>query len=404
MYNRIAFRNLSKNKLRSGLCFLMISGAIVSMIVFRGYILKTLDIIEVTVVNSQYGHIQIAKNSYWDMSAPEKKDALMTNYQDYIAEIVKNNPEIESISPRLSTYGLMSTEQISDSSQIIGVDVATEKNLDKGMQITEGRMLKPGSSAEVILGGLLAQRLMVKSGDNITVVTNTVDNIINAIDLKVVGIFSSGIEEVDKITSFINIEDLHKLLQLQAAEILRASVKIPDYNNTVRDKINTLLQKEGIKARGWRELAELFRKVELFYNGQTFIMFSILMFIVVLGILNTISMSLNERIGEIGTLRSFGQSRISLFFQLMWESVILSLIGIVLGVMVSSVLIEIINNANIRTDIPGSSQPVKIEIGFYWNVVIQASLIILAVVNLCSGFLVYKYVRKNIVESLRHNI
>lgn len=404
MYNTIAIRSLTKNKLRTSLCFLMISGAVVAMILFRGYILKTLDIIEVTVVNSQYGHIQIAKNTYWDLSAVQKKDALILDYEKISAEIIKNNPEIENVSPRLTTFGLMTTEQISDSSQIIGVDVSKEKNLEKGMRITEGRMLLPDASGEVIIGGLLAQRLKVKTGAEITVVANTADNIINAMDLKVVGIFSSGLEEVDRITSFVNISDMKNILQISAAEILRASVKQPDVNNVVRNRINDLFKNADIKARSWRELAELFRKVELFYNGQTVIMFSILMFIVVLGILNTISMSLNERIGEIGTLRSLGQSRISLFFQLMWESIILSLVGILLGVITSYVLIEVVNQANILADIPGSSMPMKIEIGFYWKVVSEASLIILAVVNACSAFLVAKFVRKNIVESLRHNI
>lgn len=382
----------------------MISGAIVAMILFRGYILKTLDLIELTVVNSQYGHIQVAKNQYWNLSAVQKIDALIPDYDKISAEIIANNPEVADVSPRLTAFGLLTTEQISDSSQLIGINISKEKNLEKGMRIIAGRMLQHNVKGEVIVGTLLAQRLKVSSGSELTVVSNTADNVINAMDLKVVGIFASGVEEVDRMTSFINISDLKNILQISAAEILRVSVTSPDFDNTVRDRINRSFEKSGLKARSWRELAELFRKVELFYQGQTLIMFSILMFIVLLGILNTISMSLNERVGEIGTLRSLGQSRISLFSQLMWESVILSLTGIIIGVVMSYILIQLINGAGITTDIPGSSLPVKIEIGFYWKVVLEVSLIILAVVSACSAFLVGKYVRKNIVESLRHNI
>lgn len=382
----------------------MISGAIVAMILFRGYILKTLDLIELTVVNSQYGHIQVAKNHYWNLSAVQKVEALIPEYEKISAEIIANNPEVEDVSPRLTAFGLLTTEQISDSSQLIGIDISREKNLEKGMRIIAGRMLQHNVKGEIILGTLLAQRLKVSSGSELTVVSNTADNVINAMDLKVVGIFASGVEEVDRMTSFINISDLQNILQISAAEILRVSVISPDFDNSVRDRINRSFEKSDLKARSWRELAELFRKVELFYQGQTLIMFSILLFIVLLGILNTISMSLNERVGEIGTLRSLGQSRISLFSQLMWESVILSLTGIIIGVATSYILIQLINSAGIMTDIPGSSLPVKIEIGFYWKVVLEVSLIILAVVNACSAFLVGKYVRKNIVESLRHNI
>lgn len=404
MYNIIALRNLVKNKLRTSLCLLMISGAIVAMIMFRGFILRTLDMIEVSVVNSQYGHIQVAKNSYWDLSALQKKQALILNYEKLSDEIKKNNPEVENISPRLTSFGLMSTEQISDSSQIIGVNISEEKNLEKGFRVNEGRFLISDVSGEVIIGSLLARRLKVKVGSDVTVIANTVDNIINAIDLKVVGIFSSGIEEIDRMTSFINISDMKSLLQISAAEVLRISLKKPDSGDLVLGRINNLIKVEDIKARGWRDLAELFRKVELFYNAQTVIMFSILMFIVILGILNTISMSLNERIGEIGTLRSLGQSRLSLFFQLIWESFLLSNIGVIVGVIVSYFLILAVNQANIMADIPGASLPIKIEIGFYWQVIIETAIIITIVVNLCSAFLIAKYVRKNIVEALRHNI
>lgn len=404
MYNTIAIRSLTKNKLRTGLCFLMISGAIVAMILFRGYILKTLEIIEMTSVSSQYGHIQIAKKNYWDVSAKTKKDSLIFDYEKLSAEIKKSIPNVTSISPRLSIFGLVTTEQVSDSSQIIGVDLSEETSLDKGMQVLEGRMLLPKANGEIIVGSLLAQHLKIKAGSDVTIVTNTVDNVINAMDLKVVGIFATGLEEIDRITSFIDIGDMKNIVQVSAAEILRVSIKQPNDGNLTRDQINNLIQVDGLMARGWRELSELFRKVELFYSGQTLIMFSILMFIVVLGILNTISMSLNERIGEIGTLRSLGQSRISLFFQLMWESVLLSLMGIAIGILVSYALIIFINQAGIYTDIPGASRPVRIMIGFYWSVVLQASGIILAVVNVCTAFLVVKYARKNIVEALRHNI
>jgi len=71
-----------------------------------------------------------------------------------------------------------------------------------------------------------------------------------------------------------------------------------------------------LRARSWRDLATLFRQVEKFYAVQNRLVEGILLALMFLGILNTISMTVVERTGEIGTLRSMGESSKDIVSQL----------------------------------------------------------------------------------------
>ena len=403
MYSRIAVRNLLKNKTRTMLSILMISGAMVAMIVFRGYVLKTLDIVKTVIVNGQYGHLQIGKKNYWDQSAVTRSESLISEPKD-LEKRLEAHPQVDFVSQRLTFFGLVSTENLSESGYFIGIDVAKEKHFSQGVHMLEGDILSATNKGSVIIGNILARRMRVKPGDDITIVSNTLDKVINAIDVKVAGIFTTGTEEFDRLSCFVHLEDAQKILQTGAAEHLRISLKSMDGLMQTRDDFNQEFDKENLKVKSWYELSDLFRKVEIFYNTQTGIMYFILMFIVGLGMMNTFSMSLTERVGEIGTLRALGQTRRSLFFQFIVESFYLCLVGLVIGLIASYVMITGINAAEIYTEIPGASIPVKIQIGFYWNVVISVCLIIAVVVHAFTVFLINRFIRMNIVEALRHNI
>ena len=94
-----------------------------------------------------------------------------------------------------------------------------------------------------------------------------------------------------------------------------------------------------------------------------------------LGILNTVSMTVVERTGEIGTLRALGESRKDIVSQFVLESVMLSLIGIICGILISAGCIRIVESVKIMTEMPGASTPFQIKIFFQWGSVLYASLL-----------------------------
>lgn len=398
----IAIRNLLKNRYRTIVSIAMIAGALIAVTIFRGYVLKTLETVQTMIVNGQFGHLQVAKKEYWNQTYKNKKETMMLNGPELI-EKLQAIPNVSIVSPRMKFYGLLSTEQISDSAMVIGIDSTREKNFSVGMSVLDGPEFKVGDK-KIMVGSSLAKRLRVKAGDEITLVTTTLDQVVNAMDLQVAGIFATGTEEFDSVAAFMDISDTQKVMNSSSVEVLKVSLSDIKALGTVEKQIKEIMDVQGLGTKTWYEVSDLFRKVESFYNTQTGMMFSILVFIVLLGITNTVSMSLNERIGEIGTLRALGQSRESLLGQFMIETVYLCVVALLIGTIVSFGFTEIVNAADIRTEIPGASIPVKIEIGFYWDVVLMFGMALFLIVNIFTAVLVSKFIRIKIVEALRHNI
>ncbi len=398
----IAIRNLLKNKYRTIVSIAMIAGALVAVTIFRGYVLKTLETVQTMIVNGQFGHLQVAKKEYWNQTYKNKKETMMLNGPELI-EKLQAIPNVSIVSPRMKFYGLLSTEQMSDSAMVIGIDSTREKNFSVGISVLDGLDFKVGDK-KIMIGISLAKRLRVKAGDEITLVTTTLDQVVNAMDLHVAGIFATGTEEFDSVAAFMDISDTQKVMNSSSVEVLKVSLSDVKSLDTVEKQIKEIMDIQGLGTKTWHEVSDLFRKVESFYNTQTGMMFCILVFIVLLGITNTVSMSLNERIGEIGTLRALGQSRESLLGQFLIETVYLCVVSLVVGTAVSFGFTEMVNAADIRTEIPGASIPVKIEIGFYWEVVLTFGMALFVIVNIFTAVLVSKFIRIKIVEALRHNI
>lgn len=398
----IAIRNLLKNKYRTFISLAMIAGALIAVTVFRGYVLKTLEFVQTTIVNGQFGHLQLAKEQYWSQVYTHKKETMISNFPD-LAEQIKILPNISNVSPRMKFYGLLSTESISDSAMVIGIDSQKEPDLSVGLTIIQGDVFKVGDR-KIMVGSSLAKRIRIKPGDDVTLVTTTLDQVVNAMDFQVGGVFATGTEEFDSIGVFIDIRDAQKLMNSEAVDVLKISIKSSSALESVQKDLYEKFGSVGMEARTWYQISSLFKKVESFYNTQTGLMFSILVFIVLLGITNTVSMSLNERIGEIGTLRALGQSQTSLLKQFMLESFYLCALALVVGAIASYSIIELINSAEITTEVPGASIPIKVQVGFYPEVVGWFSLALFCVVNFFTAILVYRFVRIKIVEALRYNI
>ena len=123
-----------------------------------------------------------------------------------------------------------------------------------------------------------------------------------------------------------------------------------------------------------------------------------------LGILNTVSMTIIERTGEIGTLRSLGESRKDIITQFLIESVFVSFIGIILGVIISKLGIEIVHAAKIVTDLPGASTPFQIIILFQWSSVFYASALAFSTALIATYVPALRSSKMNIVDALRKSI
>ena len=401
---KIAIRSIIRHRLRSILSIGMIAGAVCSIVLFHGLADFVLTGLKHIAAENQYGNMQIAKSTYWNPGKETHKER-MFNLKE-LEKIKNNHEEVNKISGRLSFFGLISNGDLSISGKLIGVDTQSEPKFTTSMRIMGGKFFETPDAKEGMIGQLLAKQMNVKTGDTITVLTNTVDGVMNAMDLTVSGIFSAGIDEIDAQVIYVPLKSAQTILDTDNVDIavLRFD-KLPQAESGVI-KINTELKEQSTNliARTWRELAVLFRQVSKFYLVQNRMIESILLALMFLGILNAVSMTVVERTGEIGTLRSFGESKTDIIAQFVLESLVLASIGTILGAISSWIIVQIIDVAKIETEMPGASVPFALKINFLFTSVLYASALAIVTAIIATYIPAKRAANMNIVEALRKNI
>ncbi len=401
---KIALRSITRHRLRSLLSIGMIAGAVSSIILFHGLSDFVLQSLKFIAAENQYGNMQIAKEKYWAPGKESKKER-MFNIAD-LNRLKETHPEITRVSGRLSFFGLVSNGDLSIGGKVIGVDVVGEPNFSKSMRTRAGKFFTESNAREVMVGELLAKQMNVKPGDSITILTNTVDGVMNAMDMTVSGIFSAGIDEIDAQIIYMPLAVAQTILDTPNVDIaVLKFTKLP-LAEANEKKINDDLRSENnsLKARSWRSLAVLFRQCEKFYGVQNHLIEGILLSLMFLGILNAVSMSVVERTGEIGTLRSFGEARSDIIGQFVLESLILTSIGSILGAISGWGIIQIITIVKIQTEMPGVSVPFTLHVNFLFSSVLYASCMAFATSIIATYIPAKRAAHMNIVDALRKNI
>ena len=82
-------------------------------------------------------------------------------------------------------------------------------------------------------------------------------------------------------------------------------------------------------------------------GGLTFVLITILIGIVIVGIMNTMWIAIRERTREIGTLRAIGMQRGAVLWMFLLESLMLGLLGTCLGALAGALIAGALNKAHI---------------------------------------------------------
>ena len=269
-----------------------------------------------------------------------------------------------------------------------------------GLNVEEGRRLGPNDERSVILGSNFggegnAFGKEIETGDFV---------IINEDRFRVVGI-------LEKKGSFI-FDNLVAMRDEQLEEIAGYGENVDLIAVKVRNKDDIERAKEDIeelmrRRRNVREGEEDFsvqtpestlENVNNILNGiQIFIVIiaSISIFIGAIGIVNTMTASVTERVKDIGIMKAIGAENKDIFFQFLIEAGLLGFVGGLIGVILGT-SIGYLGTSGINSFIGSSSRP---NINFF---LIAFSLLGSFLIGAISGIVpALKAARQNPVDALR---
>ena len=402
---KIALRNVLRNRRRTILNLTMIGGGYAAIVLFQGFAASMLADLKDAAINNQYGHIQVAKNNFWEQQSTDApKDRAIDNPVELI-EKLKKIPGVEYASGRITFYGLLSSGDQTISAQFVGYDPVVEKRMSRALRIIDGKTFaQTDLSTNPVLGGKgIVKMINAKVGQDLTILSHTFDGVINAIDVKLEGIFLTTMVEIDDTTIYVPLATAQKLLDTSSVDKVVVLVDEDDKLKKVKKVANTI-NPEIYRAKEWMELATLFSQVEDFYSVQNMVIETIILLLVLLSISNTVGMSIFERTGEIGTLRALGDRSQQIIKSFCLEGLILGIIGSLFGVVLAAVLSYIINVLAIPIVVPGASVPIPVIIVFLPKAYFLSGVLLVITTITATYVPSAKIAGMNIVDALRHNI
>ncbi|MCG9731635.1 FtsX-like permease family protein [Shewanella sp. Isolate13] len=285
--------------------------------------------------------LQINQQGYLD--EPELRKRILDS-SDLVARLEQEFPELDVI-PRSNGFLLAASEQRSVGILVNGV-VPDKERLASiiPQQITFGHYLEGGDNNQVILGERLAKNLQVTVGDELTVMGSTMQGGFAAGVLSVVGIFSTGINELDRTTSQVSLATFQRLFEMPN-QVSLLSINAPSmsqvsfYQQQLQTQLPTYLQTgEQLTVHDWQQLNPGIKQGIEADLSSAVIMYAVLVLLVILGVMNTQLMAVLERTKEFGIMLAIGSKPSRLFTQVLVETFMMGIIGMLLGALLGGVV------------------------------------------------------------------
>ncbi|MCW9033746.1 MAG: FtsX-like permease family protein [Rhodospirillales bacterium] len=404
-----AWRNVLRNKRRTTIAAGTIAMGAIALLAAAGYVNATFTGLRETTIKGGVGHFQIGAIGQFD-GYQETPMELALPAHDAEA-VTKKASEIDDV--RFSMKRVLFEGLISNGDRTViflgrGVEPGKEKKLSRNFApIIAGRSLpkikkdKAVDLNKVILGKDLARNLGVKPGDFVTLLTTTVHGSLNAIDLTVSGLYTTGIPEQDERFLMVPLPIAQSLLGTDKVSRVVVVLDKTEVTNTILSNLQKDFPK--LEMKDWLSLAPFYQKVVTLYQSIFTVMGAIVVLVVLLSTTNTMLMSIMERAREIGTIRAFGISRIRLKLNFLIEGGIIGLIGASTGAVMAYGSAQVVNQVGILMP-PPPGMNVEIPLLFMIDGSYFAGVIsLLIIVGSISAWYPSRHaVRQKIVDALDH--
>ena len=345
MLLQIAWRNIWRNKTRSFvvICSIIIGlWAGVFMLAFSwGLYKNNID----DTVYKQLSHIQIHHPSF----KVENESKYTISNTDEIIHKLQSNENIVSVSSRVITTGMITSPTTASGVKIYGITPSSEETqIGLNENVRQGAYFESGKENEILIGEKLAKKLKIKVKSKVVLTFTDVENEIVSAAFRVGSLYRSKNISLDEVNVYVQKNQLGKLLELEATESNEIAILLKNEAqlDSVKAYSASLISKG--KVEDWKELSPELGMVIESFNMYTYIITGIILLALTFGIVNTMLMSVLERVRELGMLMAIGLNKRKIFIMIMLETLYLTLIGCPIGLLVGWLSINFLGKSGIN--------------------------------------------------------
>jgi len=400
---RLAWKNVLRNRRRSMVTIMIATIGCAAILVASGFALYTYNMLSDSAAR-EYGHVTIAQKDFFDREEDTPMQFGLGDPQEIVAGL-ESQAEVAQVLPRVAFSGLISNGDKSSIFLGTGANVAAE-SVTRGpfLKLLEGAITPPAPNGLpfVLLGADLARSLGARPGSGLTLLATTASTGgINAIDVEVSGIVSTGWRDLDKRLVYTDIVAAQRLLMTDRVSTLSVYLKDMERVAAILPQLGGAAP--GVAFRPWWDQAYYYNSVKGLYNRIFGLLGVIIAALVLFSVINTLAMAVVERTREIGTLRALGAHPEEIVAQFVREGTLIGAVGVVLGNLLAWAIILLLPYLGLEMPAPpGRSEgyPLLVSASVPLYVVTDAVIVLLCAS--AAWVVSRKAARKPVVEALGH--
>ena len=324
---KIAWRNIWRNPRRSIIMILAITiglwaGLFVSALMFGMMEIRFAAAIEQHISHIQLHHPGFLTDKNLTHSIPDWES--MRNQ-------LNAKTEVKAYTGRAIVSGMVSTATQTRGITIVGIDPAREAittGLDQ--RVLEGSYLEEGMRNQAMIGRSLAEKLKLQVGSRLVITFQNVDGELISTALRVAGIFQTANIMFDEQNVFILKSGI---AEYTGVAMLVNEVAVLLYDHEFSKLISADLQSiyPGLSVRSWDEISPELSLIQGMGQSMMLIILTIILLALAFGLVNTMLMSVHERVYELGMLMAVGMNRRKVFQMIILETTFLTFLGALAG-------------------------------------------------------------------------
>ncbi len=330
MFIKLAWRNIFRNKRRTIIAGMAIGIGLASLIFVDALWIGMESNMIKSATSSFLGEGQI---HHIDFRSTQEIEYTINNLDDILSQLSQEDI-VKYYTRRTMAFAMISSPANIQSIIFVGINPVNERNLSQlDEALIEGTFFKDANERDLLIGSELANILEVSMGDRVVItVAQAKTGDLSQEMFRVAGIYHFNIPEMDKGMAFARLEKAQEMLAL-GSDVHEIALKFidPSYGREKTLDFWKKYSQNNNEAVGWTVLLPQLEAAFELSQFSTLITALILFGVVSLGIINTLFMSIHERMFEFGIIRAVGTRPFGVLRLILFEAGALAVISIILG-------------------------------------------------------------------------
>jgi ABC-type lipoprotein release transport system permease subunit len=326
--SQLSWRYLWRNHRRTLIMLLAIAVGVWAMIFMTALMRGMVDQMIEDGINALPGFVQIHHPAYRDdpnieNSIPPPGPKLLEALQ---------SPTVTAWAGRVKVPAMISSERNTRGVMLLGVEPGAEIALGfDPSSIVAGRFLEGPNDQGLVVGRKLLARLETDLGKRVVIMSQDPDNNIVDRGFRIVGVFKGKLSAQEENLVYAALGTTQALLgmdhQLSEIAVIGGNYRDVDalYHNV------KAAAGDSVEVLPWTRLDTYLGLMLGVMDGFVLVWVTVIFLVLSFGLANTLMMAVFERVREIGLMQALGMKPSLILYQVLLESLMLLVLGLLLG-------------------------------------------------------------------------